>query len=418
MTDPSTERRKLRVAMFMPGLRPDALGWHVHLDFSRQVEACGPQFQVLTTGRTPGPTQPHAGQIRVLDAPFAWEGLGALSAPFLRTRGVPHAAAALARYLRAEGSSVDVLHVEVAYPHGVAAALARRMSGWSGPIVLTPMGEDTLVIEESSYGFRRYPVPRRLIEWTLREAAVLRCISPMLEERLSQLAPRSTRRMIPLNVASDAVAASTETEALHNRRRVEARAFVDDRCGTAGRPIVLALGRLHPFKGLDVLVRAMASVPDAALVVVGPSLNVRPDGDVATRLLELARELGVSDRVQWVGPTPPEQALEWLAGADAVAVPSHLESLNKVCVEAAAVGTPFVVTETTGISAWVQANSGVGIVVPPGEPAALAVALTDILGGVWKADRNRLASFVDPFRPEIVANQLVDLYRDVIGGHA
>ena len=81
-------------------------------------------------------------------------------------------------------------------------------------------------------------------------------------------------------------------------------------------------------------------------------------------------------------------------------------------------GTPFVVTETTGISAWVQANSGVGIVVPPGEPAALAVALTNIVGGVWKADRNRLAAFVDPFRPEIVANQLVDLYRDVIGGHA
>ncbi len=418
MTDPSTESPGLRVAMFMPGLRPDALGWHVHLDFARQVEALGPQFQVLTTGRSPGPTEPQEGQIRILAAPFPWERLGALSAPLFRTRRVLPAAAALARYLRAEGSSVDVLHVEVAYPHGTAAALARRISGWSGPIVLTPMGEDTLVLEQSSYGFRRYPVPRRLIEWTLREAAVLRCISPMLEERLSQLAPRSTRRVIPLNVASDAVVASTETEALHHRRRVEARVFVDDRCGTAGRPIVLALGRLHPFKGLDVLVRAMASVPDAALVIVGPSLNVRPDGDVAARLLELARECGVSDRVQWVGATPPEQALDWLAGADAVAVPSHLESLNKVCVEAAAVGTPFVVTETTGISAWVHANSGVGIVVPPGEPAALAVALTDIVGGVWKADRNRLAAFVDPFRPEIVANQLVDLYRDVIGSRA
>jgi glycosyltransferase involved in cell wall biosynthesis len=418
MTDPSTESPGLRVAMFMPGLRPDALGWHVHLDFARQVEALGPQFQVLTTGQSSGSTEPHEGGMRILGAPLGWEGLGALSAPLLRTRRVLPAAAALARYLRAQGSSVDVLHVEVAYPHGTAAALARRMSGWSGPIVLTPMGEDTLVLEQSSYGFRRYPVPRRLIEWTLREAAVLRCISPMLEERLSQLAPRSTRRMIPLNVASDAVAASTETEVLHHRRRVEARAFVDDRCGTAGRPIVLALGRLHPFKGLDVLVRAMASVPDAALVIVGPSLNVRPDGDVAARLLELARELDVSDRVQWVGATPPEQALDWLAGADAVAVPSRLESLNKVCVEAAAVGTPFVVTETTGISAWVQANSGVGIVVPPGEPAALAVALTDIVGGVWKADRNRLAAFVDPFRPEIVANQLVELYRDVIGGHA
>ena len=74
-------------------------------------------------------------------------------APFLRTHRVPPAAAALARYLRAEGSSVDLLHVEVAYPHGTAAALARRMSGWRGPMVLTPMGEDILVREQSSYGF-------------------------------------------------------------------------------------------------------------------------------------------------------------------------------------------------------------------------------------------------------------------------
>ena len=413
----AADRTGLRVAMFMPGLRSDALGLNVHLDFARHVEALGPRFQVLTTEKGSGQRE-RDGRIRHLDGSFAWESLGALSAPLLRTHRVPPAAAALARYLRAEGSSVDLLHVEVAYPHGTAAALARRMSGWRGPMVLTPMGEDTLVLEQSSYGFRRYPVPRRLIEWTLREAAVIRCISPMLEERLSQLAPRSARRVIPLNISSEAAAASKETEALHLRRRAAARAFVDDRCGTAGRPIVLALGRLHRFKGLDVLVRAMVSVPDAVLVIVGPSLRVRPDGDVATGLLELAREVGVSDRVQWVGATPPEQSSDWLAGADVVAVPSHLESLNKVCVEAAAVGTPFVVTETTGIAAWVQPDSGVGIVVPPGAPAALAAALSDIVGSLWKPDRKRLSAFVDPFRPEAVANQLVDLYRDVIGGEA
>lgn len=421
-TDVAVDRTGLRVAMFMPGLRPDALGLHVHLDFARHVEALGAQFRILTTGarrdgQAAGQTD-RWGQIRHLDASFAWESLGALSAPFLRTHRVPPAAAALARYLRAEGSSVDLLHVEMTYPHGTAAALARRMSGWRGPMVLTPMGEDTLVVEQASYGFRRYAMPRKLIEWTLREASIIRCISPMLEERVSQLAPGTPRRVIPLNIASEAVVPSTEPEALHVGRRAAARAFVDETCGTAGRPIVLALGRLHRFKGLDVLVRAMASVPEAVLVIVGPSLDVRPDGDVATGLLELARHLGVSDRVQWVGATPPEQSSDWLAGADVVAVPSHLESLNKVCVEAAAVGTPFVVTETTGISAWVQPGSGVGIIVPPGAPAALAAALNDIVDGLWKPDRKRLAAFVDPFRPETVATQLVDLYRDVIGDEA
>ena len=411
---PSTSS-ELRVAMVMPGLRSDALGWNVHLDFARCVEALGPRFQVLTTGLSPRGTD-QAGPIRVLDVPRVWEGLASLAAPFLRTRSVLPAAAALARHLRSNGTSVDLLHVEVAYPHGTAVALARVMSGWAGPMVLTPMGEDTLVVEQSSYGFRRHPLPSRLIEWTLGQAALIRCISPMLEHRLAQLAPGSTRRMIPLNVSADAADASTETEDAHHRRRVRARVFVDDRCGTTGRSVVLALGRLHPFKGLDVLVRAMTSVPDVVLVIVGPSLDVRPEGDVAARLLTLAEEVGVRDRVQWMGPTPPEQALDWLAGADVVAVPSHLESLDKVCVEAAAVGTPFVVTETTGISDWVPAGSAVGLVVPSGNPDALAAALTEVVTGAWVSDPERRAAFVEPFRPDTVAAQLVEVYRDVSGG--
>ena len=53
---------------------------------------------------------------------------------------------------------------------------------------------------------------------------------------------------------------------------------------TRGRPLIMAYGRLHPFKGLDLLVRAMAAVPDAVLAVVGPSLHLRPLGDTVAEL--------------------------------------------------------------------------------------------------------------------------------------
>jgi glycosyltransferase involved in cell wall biosynthesis len=56
--------------------------------------------------------------------------------------------------------------------------------------------------------------------------------------------------------------------------------------------------------------------------------------------------------VTFLGKVPPAEALDLLAGADVLAVPSHLESMNRVCVEAAAVGTPFVVTQTTGVAGW------------------------------------------------------------------
>ena len=402
--------------MFMPGLGSDALGWHVHLDFARSVRALGHDFEILTTASSRRGTGASSESLTMLPVPGnGWSTLGRLAAPLLRTRSVVPMAAALSRYLRRHGSSVDLLHIEVTYPHGVSAALARRLSGWSGPIVLTPMGEDTLVVDSASYGFRRYACPRALISWTLRQADLIRCISPMFEERLAVLAPERPRRLMPLNVSTETASAATESESARVARRTRARARLDARCGSHGRPVVLALGRLHPFKGLDVLVRAMAWVPEALLVIVGPSLVVRPDGDVATQLLSLAETLGLGDRVKWMGQASPAQATDWLAGADVVAVPSHLESLNKVCVEAAAVGTPFVVTESTGISAWVD-GEGVGLVVPPADPAALASALREVVSGGWRSDRRRLSEFVQPFRPETVARQLVGVYEDVLAG--
>ena len=95
---------------------------------------------------------------------------------------------ALATYLRRQGDAIDLLHVEVAYPTGVAVTLAAVVSGWRGPIVITPMGEDTIIVDSASYGYRRHLVPRGLVAWTLRRAAFIRSISPVgLEFRIRSL---------------------------------------------------------------------------------------------------------------------------------------------------------------------------------------------------------------------------------------
>ena len=212
--------------------------------------------------------------------------------------------------------------------------------------------------------------------------------------------------------ASQVAAAAEETGAVRIERRRAARSLLDSKFATAGRPVIVALGRLHPFKGIETLVRAMATVRDGILVIVGPSLNVRPLGDTATRLLGLAEALGVRDRVRWVGPVAPTGSLDMLAAADVVAVPSHVESLNKVCIEAAAVGTPFVVTETTGITAWVP-DTGVGILVPPADPVALGEALISVINGRWLPNPTRLSAFVRPFSPRAVAEEVVEIYEKV-----
>ena len=123
-------------------------------------------------------------------------------APVLRTRALVPAAAALATYLRRQGDAIDLLHVEVAYPTGVAVTLAAVVSGWRGPIVITPMGEDTIIVDSASYGYRRHLVPRRLVAWTLRRAAFIRSISPLLDAELATIAPATPRRVVPLNVSA------------------------------------------------------------------------------------------------------------------------------------------------------------------------------------------------------------------------
>lgn len=403
----------MRISMFMPDLGPNALGREVHLDFAKAIEELGHHFELLSTGSSDHCSE-LVGTGKILDVPAGWQRLGRLASPLFRTKSLLPSVAALAKHLKQFGNSIDLLHVEVAYPHGAAAALAAKVADWKGPLVITPMGEDTLVVKDAYYGFRRYPVPRVLVDWTLSRAAGLRCISPMHEEWIAGLAPQVRRRVIPLNISLTVAAAAEEsTTRKENRRRI-ARELVSSDFNISHRPIILSLGRLHPFKGLDVLIKAMASIERAVLLIAGPSLEGKAFGNEATRLLEIANKYGVDDRVQLLGSVSSLRSLELLAAADVVVVPSHLESLNKVCVEAAAVGTPFIVTKTTGICAWVP-DSGVGIVVPPRDPGELVSAITDVLSGHWRLDYLSATKFVGRFYPQKVAAEVVDFYQTVLG---
>ena len=129
--------------------------------------------------------------------------------------------------------------------------------------------------------------------------------------------------------------------------------------------VVGAVGRLHPQKGFDVLVRALALVPQAHLVLVG-------DGPEHAALLELAGELGVTSRLTITGWT--EDVTAWLPGFDVLAMPSRFEGLPLVLLEAmlserAVVGT--------GVGSMPDAlhDEVTGLVVPVDDEAALATAL-------------------------------------------
>lgn len=144
-----------------------------------------------------------------------------------------------------------------------------------------------------------------------------------------------------------------------------------ERCGVPpGVPLVLAMGRLHPNKGFDVLLAALAALPDAHLVLAG-------DGPARGALEALASRLGIAGRVRFAGWREDGAAL--LAGCDVLAVPSRHEPLGNVVIEAFSAGRPVVAAASDGPAALIAAER-TGLLVPVDDAGALAAALGRVLG--------------------------------------
>ena len=133
--------------------------------------------------------------------------------------------------------------------------------------------------------------------------------------------------------------------------------------------LVLALGRLHRNKAFDVLIRAMARVPQATLLIAG-------EGPERDALEALARGVGVADRVRLPGWSDDPARL--LASADLLVCPSRHEPLGNVVIEAFSARLPVVAAASDGPSELI--TSGVhGLLVPVEDPLALADAIRAVL---------------------------------------
>lgn len=305
----------------------------------------------------------------------------------------------------------DLAHIETAFPLGLVAALAPRRS--SPPLAITLPGADIMAEPAYDYGYGRFRAVRALLPWIFRRAAVLRADSPQLKElAIRRGADPRKLAAIPYNITADSFPPPGDLDAFRRESRaaVVARHSLDP-----ARPIVVSLNRLHPFKGIAYLVDAMPHARRLGLrpqlLIVGPSRSTPRFGDYGAYLARRAAELGVADDLLLTGGIPHHQAIQYLAAADVAVVPSVAESFSRVVVEAAAVGTPAVVTRTTGVSDYVAAHDA-GKVVDPRSGASIAEALHDLLTDqlAWAAASRRAAAMAPAFSSEQIAADLLRLY--------
>lgn len=155
-------------------------------------------------------------------------------------------------------------------------------------------------------------------------------------------------------------------------------------------PCIVTCGRLEPYKGHHVLLRAVAALGrPLRVVVIG-------EGPQRQRLVQLAAELGIAERVELTGPLPQARLAEIYAGADLFVLASVIiersgkrDVIPNVLAEAMAMRLPVVATAVSGIGELI-ADGVSGRLVAPNDPAALARVLGELLDD--PAQRQRLAA--------------------------
>ncbi len=168
-------------------------------------------------------------------------------------------------------------------------------------------------------------------------------------------------------------------------------------------PLLLAMGRLHDNKAFDVLIEALARVPDAYLWLAG-------EGPDRLGLEKLAEKKGVKPRIRFLGWREDTAAL--LATCDLFVCPSRHEPLGNVVVEAWAHKVPVVAADSLGPGVLIE-NGVNGVLVPTNDAASLATAIRETLN-----DNSRraniaaagYASYLEKFTEEIVVGKYMEFF--------
>jgi glycosyltransferase involved in cell wall biosynthesis len=173
--------------------------------------------------------------------------------------------------------------------------------------------------------------------------------------------------------------------------------------------LVLFVGRLEYYKGVDLLLeswpRVRATRPQARLVVVGA-------GNAEPAMRSRAQALGLGDSVHFAGFVSQEEKVDWLQRAAVLVQPSRKEGWGLTVLEANACGTPVVATRVPGLRDSVR-DGETGLLVPSGDPAALAAGIAQVLADAEL--RSRLShgalTWAARFRWEAVTSALAACLR-------
>jgi glycosyltransferase involved in cell wall biosynthesis len=300
-------------------------------------------------------------------------------------------------FLRDAGRRFDVAHIHGCH-HLPGSIAARRMDQVRTPWVLTAHGTAPRI--------ERRVAGKWLFDHTLGRPA-----APARARRVVAVSKAELAQLQALEVSHEQLRLIANPVELSEFDAAATPGRFRDRFGLGDAPMVLFLGKLTPRKGVDLLVRAFAALPDprTMLVIAGNDLGA---GEAVNAEVE---RLGLAARVRRVGLLQGPHRIEALADADVVVYPSQHEVFGLVPLEALLAGTPVVVSGDSGCGEIISEIGG-GLVVPQGDVPALSTAMARVLSGSedWRAAAGSAQAQIRArFAPQEIAAEHEALYREL-----
>jgi glycosyltransferase involved in cell wall biosynthesis len=277
----------------------------------------------------------------------------------------------------------EIVHAHWWFPNGVVGTWVARLAGL--PLVTTLHGTDVRLA-------RKVGVAKPLFGHVLEHSSAVTTVSRWLKEETEALVPGVHPTVAPMPVSTDLFHPG----------------------GSRDGQRLLFVGRLSNQKGIEHLLHALAAMKSPA------SLDIVGDGPNRPALEQVAKQLGIAERIRWHGQISHSDLPRYYQRAAAVVVPSIDEGLGLVAVEALLCETPVVAFDSGGLRDVIQ-HEKTGLLVKPGDRAALAGALDDLLARDGRgSDLGRAGRLyaLSAFAPESVARRYAGIYRQVLGPNA
>lgn len=390
--------------------RADRIGAYTFLDEEIQaLAAAGVEAYVLSKRVQ---EDGWCGQVRLKAARLSspgWLDMAAFLAPrvadvpprYLLDPGEFYRAAKL-QYLAAEvvrTEKIDLIHSHFAWPDGFGGTLTRAHTG--RPLVASLRGTDILVDPAIGYGRRSSPAYDSAIRRLLETA-----------DRTVYFSDYMRDQALALGARPEAACVIRKGVDLSHFTPVADRTALRLELGLGARPMILTVAGLIARKGVHHILQALALLRDTTdftFVVCG-------EGPERPRLEALSAELGLVDRVRFLGRVDRETIPQYFAACDALVLASIMEAAGNVLFEAMAAARPVICTDSGGPPEYVR-DGQTGYVVPVGDSRAMADRIGAILDDPTLGDRlgqEGRRRTVGEFAYSRMVSDLMTVYEEVL----